>query len=87
MDGTFGGSDEYISRVKASQSGEYNIAHLSGVFDYARYNGLGLTSTLNEDNIPNLKNVIPKLVDVFRNVTDGKVLLRTLRLRHHRACL
>ncbi|MFZ2098976.1 MAG: twin-arginine translocation signal domain-containing protein, partial [Oricola sp.] len=43
VDGTFGGGDEYLSRVKASQPGEYNIAHLSGVFDYARYHGLGLT--------------------------------------------
>lgn len=71
VDGTFGSGDEYISRVKASQTGEYNIAHLSGVFDYDRYHELGLTSTLNEKNIPNLKNVIPKLVDVFREVTDG----------------
>jgi spermidine/putrescine transport system substrate-binding protein len=73
VDGTFGGGDEYLSRVKASQPGEYNIAHLSGVFDYARYHGLGLTTTLNEDNIPNLEYVIPKLVEVFRNVTDGKL--------------
>lgn len=40
VDGTFGGADEYISRIKASQPGEYNIAHLSGVFDYVRYHGL-----------------------------------------------
>lgn len=73
IDGTFGGADEYISRVKASQDGEYNIAHLSGVFDYVRYHGLGLTSELNEDNIPNLKNVITALQDVFRNITDGKL--------------
>lgn len=72
-DGTFGGGDEYLSRVKASQPGEYNIAHLSGVFDYARYHNLELSSELNEDNIPNLNNVIPKLVDVFRAVTDGKL--------------
>ncbi len=71
VDGTFGGGDEYLSRVKASQPGEYNIAHLSGVFDYARYHGLGLTTVLNEDNIPNLQYVIPKLVDVFRAVTEG----------------
>jgi hypothetical protein len=33
-----------VSRaVKASQPGEYNIAHLSGVFDYARYTSLGLS--------------------------------------------
>ncbi|MHA7774127.1 extracellular solute-binding protein [Roseibium sp. M-1] len=73
VDGTFGGGDEYLSRVKASQEGEYNLAHLSGVFDYARYVNLGLNSTLNEDNIPNLKYVIPKLTDVFRGVTDGKL--------------
>ena len=73
VDGTFGSGDEYLSRVKASQNGEYNIAHLSGVFDYARYHGLGLTSTLNEANIPNLKYVIPKLADVFRGITDGKL--------------
>jgi spermidine/putrescine transport system substrate-binding protein len=71
VDGTFGGADEYLSRVKASQPGEYNIAHLSGVFDYARYDGLGLSTTLNEDNIPNLQYVIPKLVEVLRNVSDG----------------
>jgi spermidine/putrescine transport system substrate-binding protein len=73
VDGTFGGGDEYLSRVKASQPGEYNIAHLSGVFDYARYHNLGLSTELNEANIPNLEYVIPKLVDVFRGVTDGKL--------------
>jgi spermidine/putrescine transport system substrate-binding protein len=73
VDGTFGNADEYLSRVKASQGGEYNLAHLSGVFDYARYHNLGLSTTLNEDNIPNLKNVIVRLQDVFREVTDGKL--------------
>ncbi|HAE02211.1 MAG TPA: spermidine/putrescine ABC transporter substrate-binding protein [Rhodospirillaceae bacterium] len=73
VDGTFGGGDEYLSRVKASQPGEYNIAHLSGVFDYARYHNLGLSSELNEDNIPNLQYVIPKLSDVFRKVSGGSL--------------
>ncbi len=73
VDGTFGGSDEYLSRVKAGQEGEFNIAHLSGVFDYARYHNLGLSSVLNEANIPNLEFVIPKLIDVFRKVSDGKL--------------
>jgi len=73
VDGTFGGGDEYLSRVKASQDGEYNIAHLSGVFDYARYHNLGLASELNEANIPNLEFVIPKLTDVFRGVSNGKL--------------
>ncbi len=71
VDGTFGGGDEYLARVRSSQPGEYNLAHLSGVFDYARYHGLGLTTTINEDNVPNLQYVIPKLIDVFRKVSDG----------------
>lgn len=73
VDGTFGGADEYLARVKASQPGEYNIAHLSGVFDYVRYHGLDLSSELNEANIPNLDNVITALKDVLRNVTGGKL--------------
>lgn len=72
-DGTFGGSDEYLSRVKASSNGEYNLAHLSGVFDYARYHNLGLSVALNEANIPNLDLVIPALADVFRKVSDGNL--------------
>jgi spermidine/putrescine transport system substrate-binding protein len=71
VDGTFGGADEYISRVRASQPGEFNIAHLSGVFDYVRYHNLDLSSELNEDNIPNLQNVIVALQDVLRGVSGG----------------
>lgn len=71
VDGTFGGADEYLARVKASQEGEFNIAHLSGVFDYARYHNLGLSTVLNEDNIPNLDLVIPALMNAFRPITGG----------------
>ncbi|MDX1605427.1 MAG: extracellular solute-binding protein [Candidatus Competibacterales bacterium] len=73
VDGTFGGADQYLSRVKAAQPGEYNIAHLSGVFDYARYHNLGYSTTLNEDNIPNLQYVITALQEPFRKVTDGRL--------------
>ena len=73
VDGTFGGADEYIARLRSGQPGEFNLAHLSGVFDYSRYHELGLTSELNEANIPNLSNVIPALQDVFRKITDGKL--------------
>lgn len=71
VDGTFGGADEYLANVRASQPGAFNIAHLSGVFDYARWHNLELTTELNEDNIPNMQYLIPKLVDVFREITDG----------------
>ncbi len=71
VDGTFGGADEYLANVRASQPGAFNIAHLSGVFDYARWHNLELTTELNEDNIPNMEFLIPKLVNVFREITDG----------------
>lgn len=71
VDGTFGNPDQYLSRVLASQPGTYQIAHLSGVFDYARYVGLDLDTKLNEDNIPRLKLVIDRLVEKFREITNG----------------
>jgi spermidine/putrescine transport system substrate-binding protein len=70
VDGTFGGADEYLANVRASQPGEFNIAHLSGVFDYARWHNLELTTVLNEENIPNMEFLIPKLVEVFRVITE-----------------
>ena len=38
IEGEFGDMDTYLTRVKASfpPGGEFNLAHLSGVFDYAR---------------------------------------------------
>jgi len=71
VDGTFGGADAYLARVKSGQPGEFNIAHLSGVFDYARYHGLGLSTELNEANIPNLDLVIKNLQTPFRTITGG----------------
>jgi len=69
VDGTFAGSDEYLAQVRSSQEGEYNIAHLSGVFDYARYVNFGLTVELNLDNIPNMSLVMDALTSAFRGVT------------------
>lgn len=69
VDGTFAGGDEYLAQVRSSQEGEYNIAHLSGVFDYARYVNFGLTVELNLDNIPNMALVMDALTNTFRRVT------------------
>jgi spermidine/putrescine transport system substrate-binding protein len=69
VDGTFAGGDEYLAQVRSSQEGEYNIAHLSGVFDYARYVNFGLTVELNLDNIPNMALVMDALTNAFRRVT------------------
>ena len=73
VDGTFPGGDEYLAQVRASREGEYNIAHLSGVFDYARYHGFGLTSALNLDNIPNMALVMPALTNAFAAVTPDSL--------------
>jgi spermidine/putrescine transport system substrate-binding protein len=71
VDGTFASGDEFLTRVKAGQPGEYNIFLASGVFDYARYINLGYGVTLNEDNIPNLKLLLPALQQPYRDVTGG----------------
>ncbi|MDI3337158.1 extracellular solute-binding protein [Defluviimonas aestuarii] len=73
VDGTFPGGDEYLAQVRASQPGEYNIAHLSGVFDYARYHSFDLTSALNLDNIPNMSLVMPALTNAFAAVTPDSL--------------
>jgi len=73
VDGTFPGGDEYLALVRASQPGEYNIAHLSGVFDYARYHSFDLNSELNLDNIPNMTNVMPALMNAFKSITPDSL--------------
>jgi spermidine/putrescine transport system substrate-binding protein len=69
VDGTFSGADEFLAQVRASSPGEYNVAHLSGSFDYARYHNFGLTSELNLDNIPNMEFVMPRLTEIYWDIT------------------
>jgi spermidine/putrescine transport system substrate-binding protein len=73
IDGEFGDMNSYLTRVKASfpPGGEFNIAHLSAVFDYARYADLGFSSVLDESKIPNLKNVMPAMIKPLRDITKG----------------
>jgi len=75
IDGEFGDMDTYLTRVKASfpPGGEFNLAHLSGVFDYARYVGLGFDAVLDESKIPNLKNVMSAMIEPYRAITKGKL--------------
>jgi spermidine/putrescine transport system substrate-binding protein len=65
--------DAYLTRVKASYppGGEFNIAHLSAVFDYARYVDLGFASVLDESKIPNLKNVMVSMIKPLKEITKG----------------
>lgn len=73
VDATFTGMDAFLTQVKASfpPGGEFNIAHLSAVYDYLRYKQLGFNSVLDESKIPNLKNVMPVMVETLRKITDG----------------
>jgi spermidine/putrescine transport system substrate-binding protein len=75
VEGEFGDMDTYLTRVKASfpPGGEFNLAHLSGVFDYARYVALGYNVVLDESKIPNLKNVMSAMMEPYRAITDGKL--------------
>jgi len=75
IDGEFGDMDTYLTRVKASfpPGGEFNLAHLSGVFDYARYVGLGYDTVLDESKIPNLKNVMAAMMEPYKAITKGKL--------------
>lgn len=73
IEGEFGDMNSYLTRVKASYppGGEFNIAHLSAVFDYARYAELGFSSVLDESKIPNLQNVMASMVKPLRDITNG----------------
>jgi len=73
IDGEFGDMNSYLTRVKASYppGGEFNIAHLSAVFDYARYVELGFASVLDESKIPNLKNVMTSMIKPLRDISKG----------------
>jgi len=75
IDGEFGDMDTYLTRVKASfpPGGEFNLAHLSGVFDYARYIKLGYGVELDESKIPNLKNVMAAMMTPYKAITNGKL--------------
>ncbi len=75
VEGEFGDMDTYLTRVKASfpPGGEFNLAHLSGVFDYARYVKLGFNAVLDEAKIPNLKNVMEAMMAPYRAITNGKL--------------
>jgi spermidine/putrescine transport system substrate-binding protein len=69
VEGTFGDEIEVLTKVKASKPGDYQVIHSSGVDWYKKYLDLGFTSELNEANIPNLKLVMPALIDPYRKLT------------------
>ncbi|TKR54049.1 extracellular solute-binding protein [Allopusillimonas ginsengisoli] len=71
VDGTFAGVDEFFTKVRTSAPGTYNVFHSSGVFDYVRYVDADLDVKLDESKIPNLKNVLPRLIEPLRELSGG----------------
>jgi spermidine/putrescine transport system substrate-binding protein len=69
VEGTFGDETEIITKVKTANPGDYQIIHSSGIEYYKRYIDMGMTSELNEANIPNMKLVLPALIEPFRKLT------------------
>ncbi|MDQ2065901.1 extracellular solute-binding protein [Xinfangfangia sp. CPCC 101601] len=69
VQGTFGDETEIIAKAKTSAPGDFQIVHSSGVEYYVRYVNSGLTSEINEANIPNMANVMQAMIDPFRKIT------------------
>jgi len=75
IDGEFGDMDSYLTRVIASfpPGGEFNLAHLSGVFDYDRYVALGFNTELDESKIKNLALVMQAMIEPYKRITPGSL--------------
>jgi spermidine/putrescine transport system substrate-binding protein len=69
VEGTFGDEIDILTKVKTSNPGDFNIIHSSGVDWYKRYVDLGWNSEINEANIPNLKLLMPAMIEPYRKVT------------------
>ena len=72
-EGEFGNMDAYLDKVKKSfpPGGTYNLAQLTGLFDYARYVGLGYDSVLDESKITRLGTVMAPLIAPYREISAG----------------
>lgn len=69
VQGTFGDEDEIITKIKTAKPGDYQVIHSSGVNYYIKYVNAGLTSEINEANIPNMANVLQPMIGPFRKLT------------------
>ena len=68
VQGTFGDESEIITKVRAANPGDYHIIHSSGVEYYKRYVDAGMTTKINEANIPNMQLVMPAMIEPFRKI-------------------
>ena len=69
IDATFGGENEVLTKVKAAGNTDgHNILHSSGITWYKRWIDNGYGVALNEDNIPNLANVMSAMIEPFLKI-------------------
>jgi len=74
IDSTFGGEAEVLTKIKAAGSTDgHNILHSSGVSWYKRWIDNGYGTELNEDNIPNMANVMEAIIAPFRAITPDSL--------------
>src|SRR5262245_9770958 len=71
--GSYGGMDEFLTKVKAATPGEHHVFLCLDQFNYKRFSDLGYATELDESKIPNLKNCAPITIDIFRRLTNGKL--------------
>ena len=73
VDSTFGGESEVLTKIKAAGSTKgHNILHSSGITWYKRWIDNGYGVVLNLENIPNIKYVMPAMIEPFLAITpDG----------------
>ena len=69
VQGTFGDENEIITKVKTASPGEFQVIHSSGVEYYKRYVDAGLTTKLNDANIPNMANIMQVMFEPFRKIS------------------
>ena len=69
VQGTFGDENEIIAKAKTANPGDFQIVHSSGVEYYVKYLNAGMTSEINEANIPNMANVMPAMIEPFRKLS------------------
>jgi spermidine/putrescine transport system substrate-binding protein len=72
-EGSFTTEDELMAKVKAGHPGEYNFFMAASEFACLRFLRLGQGMELDEGKIPRLKDLMPRGVDAYRKLWNGKL--------------
>jgi len=72
-EGSFTTEDELMAKVKAGSPGEYNFFMSASEFACLRFLKVGQGMQLDEAKIPRLKDLMPKSIEAYRKLWDGKL--------------